>query len=247
MHPYNFFFVYTAYSITLHFQVSVFSPSNRKHYLNITPSNIVSIYTPKVNSSGEINVEKVDLHPFQPEDFIEKIEDTVTLQAEHIQVGTCTNTWYRTTPPTAGTPYTPPQSLYNQMLANNRGYQQQPTNNKHYCPKKSANNRSPICIDEQQPRNNPSQQQSDNKNMCNKTSLRLSGSVHVIDRTVCMTDPPLGVASSICNQTVRCNKVFTTSSVSLPLGNISTPDRHIIGMYNIQCLISDRTRGEWLW
>ena len=37
----------------VHFsQVSVFSPTPRKHYLNITPDNIVRIYTPNADNSA---------------------------------------------------------------------------------------------------------------------------------------------------------------------------------------------------
>ena len=59
--------------VSVHFQIGVFSPSTRNHYLNITPNNIVRIY---VKSSVGDTVATEELSKFTEDDFV--VADTVT-------------------------------------------------------------------------------------------------------------------------------------------------------------------------
>ena len=59
--------------VSVHFQIGVFSPSTRSHYLNITPNNIVRIY---VKSSSDDTVATEELSKFTEDDFA--VPDTVS-------------------------------------------------------------------------------------------------------------------------------------------------------------------------
>ena len=183
--------------------MSVFSPSNRTHYLNITPTNVVSIYSPGNSVNGQLKVIKVDLQPFEVHDLIEATEPKQESSANANQITGMTSV------ATSGA-YQQPRSLYNQHSANNHGSnkQQQSYNHLHTRQPPGSN----------QYKSNTSRSSTMSSSNCASTS----GYSTPTSKTPSYNrgysrhgaNQAASTSSSVCNNTVRTGRTFTPQSSS---------------------------------